>query len=331
MLKFLANNIEQIDLALEHVSMGDANNARFGLMLVDNVVEITLHQIAKDMQIKVQSWKYRENPYEHVGALSAALGQHFGPKVKFAKLIGKLGDEESETIKILHSFRNEVYHIGVHHEPVLPAISKFQFVVACNILSRYSPAGISYISGIKLPERARKYFGNNEFHFPNGIDMYQAACISLGTQVPVDAIEFATTLADHVDAVIEELDNAVDMIATGGPEQTSRDEAVAKTMAWSVAFTNEGRKFAQEYGWVEGSVLEFVEWIETHCPIQRKDPIASWRRRARGIRRETNPHKALKKYRDFMIKIDEIRPALEEAHFQVEMYIEEQIDRMRGG
>lgn len=50
MLRFLANNIEQVDLALEHVAKGDANNARFGLMLLDNVVEITLHQIAKDMR-----------------------------------------------------------------------------------------------------------------------------------------------------------------------------------------------------------------------------------------------------------------------------------------
>jgi hypothetical protein len=50
MLRFLADNIEQVDLALEHVAKGDANNARFGLMLLDNVVEITLHQIAKDKQ-----------------------------------------------------------------------------------------------------------------------------------------------------------------------------------------------------------------------------------------------------------------------------------------
>ena len=44
MLKFLANNIEQLDLALEHCEKSDANNARFALMLVDNVVEFTLHE-----------------------------------------------------------------------------------------------------------------------------------------------------------------------------------------------------------------------------------------------------------------------------------------------
>ena len=47
MLRFLANNIEQVDLATEHVSKGDANNARFGLMLLDNIIEITLASLTR--------------------------------------------------------------------------------------------------------------------------------------------------------------------------------------------------------------------------------------------------------------------------------------------
>ena len=50
MMNFLINIVEQIDLAKEHVAKGDANNARFGLMLIDNAVEITLNQVAKDKQ-----------------------------------------------------------------------------------------------------------------------------------------------------------------------------------------------------------------------------------------------------------------------------------------
>ena len=245
--------------------------------------------------------------------------------------MGSWETKKAKQFQLLHSFRNEVYHIGVQHEPVLPAISRFQFVVACNILSKYSPVLIGYTTDMKLPKRASKYFDNNEFSFINAIDMYQTACTSLREQVPVDTIEFAAILADHVDTVIEEQDNAVDMIATGGPKQTSRDEAVAETMAWNVAFTNEGKKFAQENGWVKGSVFDFVKWIETHYPIPiRRDPIASWRKRANRIRQEANPHKALQKYRNFMTSTAEIRATLEEAHFQVDMYINEQIDRMRG-
>lgn len=35
MLRFLANNIDQLDLALEHIAKGNVNDARFGLMLTD--------------------------------------------------------------------------------------------------------------------------------------------------------------------------------------------------------------------------------------------------------------------------------------------------------
>ncbi len=62
----------------------------------------------------------------------------------------------------------------------------------------------------------------------------------------------------------------------------------------------------------------------------RKDPIAGWKIRASDVRSEGDPHKALKKYRNFMTQTQPARAALEEAHGQVEQYIEEQIDRMRG-
>ena len=57
MLLFLATVLEQLDLALEHVSKRDVHNARFGLMLTDNAVELVLHQIAKDQaaELKVYS------------------------------------------------------------------------------------------------------------------------------------------------------------------------------------------------------------------------------------------------------------------------------------
>jgi hypothetical protein len=330
MLKFLASNIEQVDLALDHISQGDANNARFGLMLIDNVVEITLHQLAKDKQSEVRSWMYRDEPYEHTDALIAALGQHFEAKVKFARNVGKLEVEESETLRTFHSFRNEVYHVGVQHEAILPVISRFHLKVACEFLGRYSPSWISYSPGMTLPERARKYFKDQK-SFTGAIEEYQDACAFLGNKLAFDSTEFAAVLSDHLDEVIEQQDIAIDMISTEGLRKSSRDEAVAETMAWKIAFTDKGKAFAQAHGWSAGSVFDFVKWIQANYPIPIKmDPIAAWQKRNVAIRREKNPHKALKKYRDFMTQTADIRAIFEEAHAQVEQHIDEQIDRMRG-
>ena len=36
-------------------------------------------------------------------------------------------------------YRNEVYHVGLKHESLLPALAPFYFDVACDYLSSYKP------------------------------------------------------------------------------------------------------------------------------------------------------------------------------------------------
>lgn len=133
-----------------------------------------------------------------------------------------------------------------------------------------------------------------------------------------------------MDDVVRRQDVAIDMIATGGPRTVTRDEAVRESMAWSIAFSDEGRKKAAEAGWSGGGPWDYVRWIERHCSLPlRADPIARWRMRARSVRKETNPHEALRHYREFMDSTARARGILDDAHAQVEAYIDEQIKRMR--
>src|SRR5271166_103733 len=157
MLKFLGNIVEQLDLALEHLSKGDANNARFGLMLTDNAVEIALHQFAKDHKALRDSEGWMRNKYKDAALLQRALGRHFEDKVKLAKSLGKLSNDTAESIVIFHGVRNEVYHIGLQHEAVLPALAAFYFEVACGFLGSYQPLYYSWSSGQTYPDRSLKY------------------------------------------------------------------------------------------------------------------------------------------------------------------------------
>jgi hypothetical protein len=127
MLLFLASVLEQLDLALEQLSKGDIHYARFGLMLTDNAVELVLHQLAQDKSkdLKLYAWKREE--YTHQKALDKALGRNFDAKVKFARIEGGLSEEAAQTITIMHGYRNEVYHVGLKHESILPALAPFYF------------------------------------------------------------------------------------------------------------------------------------------------------------------------------------------------------------
>lgn len=62
MIQFLADNIDQLDLALDQLAVSDRNFDRFALMLIDNVVELTLHKYAQDRAAENDRWRSNEEP-----------------------------------------------------------------------------------------------------------------------------------------------------------------------------------------------------------------------------------------------------------------------------
>jgi|HubBroStandDraft_5_1064220.scaffolds.fasta_scaffold553909_2 hypothetical protein len=58
MLMFLASVLEQLELSSDHVAKSDIHNARIGLMLTDNALELVFHQVAKDKQIHLSSFRH---------------------------------------------------------------------------------------------------------------------------------------------------------------------------------------------------------------------------------------------------------------------------------
>ena len=208
-------------------------------------------------------------------------------------------------------------------------VSRFYFVVACGFLAGYEPNFYGYMVGKELPSRAKAYFGDGP-HYSNIPETYSEGCRSLADQLAFEPEEVAEGLADHLDEVVQGQDTAIDMIATGGPRTRTRDQAVRESMAWPIAFSDEGKKKAAEAGWSGGSPTDYAKWIESHCTLPlRADPIARWRMRARLLREETNPHDALRRYREFMDSTARPRGILDDAHAQVEAYIDEQIQLAR--
>jgi hypothetical protein len=332
MLLFLASVLEQLDLASEHLLKGDVHNARFALMLSDNAVELVLHQIAKDKALEMKQWSHLRPKYQHTEALEKATGRLFDPKVRFARLEGNLDDETAQTISILHTYRNEVYHVGLRHQAILPALAAFHFSVASNFAGSFNPRGLGWGSNMRMPERAQKYFKAHSF-FPGSVDDYRKGCIMLAAGCGHDDATFIAILADHMDKVVGEQDTCLDIVAGGvyKGQATTRDKAVIDSQAWPIAFSECGRKFAQENAWSEtGSALHFVEWIAANYPLKyRRDPIASWRKRAASLRSDSNPHLALNRYHSFLHDTASLREALHESALAVESEIDTAIDRAR--
>lgn len=332
MLMFLASVLEQLDLALEHISKRDVHNARFGLMLTDNAVELILHQIAADKQRKLKLYRSQTETFTHQKALDKAVLRNFADKVAFARSEGRISSAEATTLNIMHEFRNEVYHVGLSHEDILHALAEFYFFMACGVIGRYHVPFLSWGMNLELPARAKKYFKGPQF-FPCERDDFKAACTSLAQSCNHEDANLVAALADHLDRVIDHQNTCVDVVAGGvyDSQKTTRDDAVMGCQSWSLACSNEGRKFATQNNWSVGRPGALADYLADNYPFKfRGDPIRSWERQAKRLRAKRNGHAALAHYNSFMLETAVLRDQLEQTAGLVEAEIDNLIESARG-
>jgi hypothetical protein len=333
MLKFLADVLDQMDLALEHIDMGSVHDARFGLMLTDNAVELVLHQIAKNQQSYLKAYRHLAEKYQHYKELEEALGRSFEAKLRFGRIEGQVTEEQSRTITIMHGFRNELYHLGLQYEPILQDLARFYLSTACGFLAEFKIGWFGYSSDLVLPDRAQKYFPQNGKFFEARRDDFPKACDALAAACGHEKATTIDSLADHMEAIISECDTCLDVVADGVYEsqRRTRDKAVVECQTWPLAFTTEGRDFGQKEGWNGKSMFEFVAWLGEKYPLRvKKDPIPGWERRVKRLRSQGNPHIALANYYSFMTETQSLRDLLTESAMAAEAEIDRLIDERRG-
>jgi hypothetical protein len=331
MLLFLAGVIEQLDVALEHIGKLELHDARFGLMMTDNALELILHQIVKDKRSDAASWRFRDKPYPHEARLKKAFLGSFSDKVSFAQLDGGMSAEQARTFNIMHEYRNEVYHAGLAHHEILLPLAQFYFATTCDYIGTYQSNGLGWGSAQKMPERAQKYFKGDRT-FPGRREDFPIACKTLGEACQHDVDELIDVLAADLDRIAGYMDTCLQISADGVYEgqKVSRDQAVLQTQAWDVLFEDEGKAFLRERKF-KGSMLDAIELLQAEYPFRiRSDPIPSWQASAKKLRSGGNPHAALNHYQFFVKHTGRLRAAIEQSAAAAEAEIEAASDRMRG-
>jgi hypothetical protein len=138
-------------------------------------------------------------------------------------------------------------------------------------------------------------------------------------------------LADHVESTIEETDHNIQFLADDSPVARTREQVIIDSQAWAFAFTEKGKTFAHENKCAAKTVGAYVQWIKENYDWQhRKDPISGWKRRFSSLQKETDPHKALMFYKNFMDQTEAIRNILSESAMHLDQHIQQQIDIARG-
>ncbi|QJR36777.1 hypothetical protein [Gemmatimonas groenlandica] len=328
MIQFLADGIDQLDLALDQLAVQDRNFDRFALMLIDNVVELTLHRFAEDRASENGLWTTLGKPKYDQRVVDEALGQNFADKIRLAVKLALLSTVAGESILYLHAFRNTAYHRGLRHEGILHSLTLFYLTITCELLKAYKPRFWILSTSDVLSHRARKYLGELSGGHPE--ERFNAAYQRLFDVAASMKVNLISDLAADMESTVQRADDTIQFLADDAPESTSREGAVLRVQVWKLAASEQGRSYAKENGSRASNVFQLVEWLSKNYnwPV-KNDPIPSWRKRVRRLRDERDPHKALKKYCDFMRQTDEIRRILHAAAAELDDHIESAIDHAR--
>lgn len=329
MNQFFADQIDQLDLAVDQLAVRDRNFDRFALMLVDNVIELVLHQHAKDQVLRGRAFDVNMKPKPEWKTAVAATGQGFDLKVRYAREQAMISASMADTIQYLHTFRNSAYHQGSRHEGILHSIAVFYFRCACAVLSAYKPAFYGISTKDQISHRAVKYLGKLDLFGQR--DAFKHACTRLLHVASALHENLVADLAADMRSTIDRADEWLDFISTNAPNRPTRDQVARECQAWPFAWTDEAKEFARARGCKVASMGEYIDWLGQNYPWQVKaDPVPSWRKRHASLKKESDQDAALKKYCDFMKQTESFREALDEAAAQLDAHIQQQIDERRG-
>jgi hypothetical protein len=321
-IQFLADQLDQMDLALDQLALKDRNFDRFALMLVDNAVELTLHEHAQDIRRDAEMYPPDDGPRYDPKSVTAALGPFFDAKIKLARATKLVTDELAETLQYLHGFRNSAYHLGARHDGILHALALFYARSACQLLGTYRPLFWSTSSRDRIPYRAVKYLGEVKAVSP--IEAFKLAWQRLGDVAAHHGDMLIADLHADMTRTIDLADEQVTFLSQHPePNGTPREQVVIDCLLWPTAFSEEGDKYAVAHGGPAPMTPEYLTWITQNYPWPvRTDPIPSWRKRAAAVAGERNSHAALKKYCEFMKQTEALRAAIETSASQLEGYIQ---------
>ena len=327
MIQFLADQIDQLDLALDQLSLQDRNFDRFAMMLTDNVVELTLHRHAEDTRVH-ESYSRHASQAPGIDAriVSEALGARFDGKLKLARATGLIDAEMGTTLQYLHSLRNTAYHRGTRHEGVLHSVALFYVRCACEILARYEPVGWHSLSADKISHRAVKYLGSLKGKLPS--EPFQRAWAQISEVAKHLGDGLVADLHGDMQKTIEVFDDNLGFLAQHPePSGTPRNTVIIESQVWHIAFSSVGEAYARAHGGPVAPSAEYVRWIEANFPwVDRVDPVPSWRKRDATLAKERNPHSAIKRYCDFMRQSEVLREALEASATQLNTHLNNLVD-----
>jgi hypothetical protein len=326
--------IEQMSRAAEELSSDHPVHHRLGYILVDNAAELIIHKFAKNEADTRQMWMV--DPPLTLRQLRSARKGKFDDKLSFLVTIGKLTPDERRFAAICHEYRNQVYHAGLKHEDIIQAIGGAYYRWCCDAFARFPPRFYGIVSNEKPTPRAHELIERikveqNERFVPK-VEVVSPYLRAMCPPTP----DLAATLTALADEAIDDVKKSVAFIQEDGPRKISVAEILVESQR-----SRDFEELLERDGlngdilWKDTDRLDrrnalWEKFVGEFTPRFKQIPFASWRKRAANIAQQSNEVLMLNRYQDLRDAMAYLESAISEMAFQLEMWIQHQIDIARG-
>ena len=356
-MRYILTIVEQLDRAAHELSTDHPINNRLALMLIDNATELVLHRQCTDRLENDDLWAglhkatqaiIRDNPDAEIDddptvvllrpeQRSKIRGRHLGPKLHVLEEMGDLTGVERQFITIAHMYRNELYHVGLRHDAIIRAVAGQYFLLCCELFVRMGQLSWfshSWSSSDEYTSVTRQYLStcNGEIDF-SSVDKGVLAD-KLRRELPDELPDLSAVLADSAHTYILEVKKAFDFLVQENPFGFDTDKML-EVAQWQYDL---GKAIQEEdlVGlWVDADYRESYARIATDLEASWKQrhavvPIENWMRRATALGHETDPLKAIGRYRSLRKTMEYLEESIMSAAADLDQWIQMEIDKARG-
>jgi hypothetical protein len=323
--------VEQLDLAAKQLDQTSSAYARFALILTDNVLELMLHRFAEQELKWDEMWRILGKQKYPDDERAKVLGQHFEEKLKFARKLGVLTEDEMTFVLICHRYRNELYHRGIVHESVIFDVAWQYHDVVCNLMPRLRKGSYRWRMGESVSTVVKTYCGEEGLS-RNPDQRLPEVAKKLANAKPKASRSFALALSEAAIARLEELDGDIEFLMRDSPTKRTRQDVIFDVQAWPFLLSDEAKGSIQlnPGEQIQSFQHAFNLLRERWKPPISNDPVPRWKDRATRLLHEFSPLKVLEKYQQLMDQMDDFDEKVHDAAVALDQHIQQEIDRRRG-
>ena len=356
-MQHLMTIVEQLDRAASELATDHPINNRLALVLVDNAVELILHRECADLlehdtamskmhQAKLAIGKDNPKVSRQPGTGTGdyvpltlkqrawARGAYMPDKVKVLAQRDVLTGPERRFIHAAHSYRSQLYHVGLDYDDIIRPMAGQYYVLCCDFLVRLKPTWRTISSADTYTEVAARYLPQRDGKvIPSSIDDDTLA-EKLRSALPDTIPRLAGSLGDSAVRSVEEIEEAFDLLVQDNPSNLGEEELL-ELAQWDLDL--EKKLLDEEVSglWVDPNYRN--EWLKVAATL-RSDwrqrhhslPAARWKHRAHVIRRVPDSLIAMDKYQSLRNDMAYPEEVLQSAASELDPWIQTQIDLARG-